>query len=167
MTGPTWLRRAGRLDTAGGETVLWSVAEGQRGRRWRSVRIAQGAVVVDLLLEVHPDGRWARLELATAAGLLTLHPESDRRSVHGNVVTPAGMRHLALGWGSAHRLVVEGEPVAACALLRANPPGLGPGLVVARDLAIHERVDAETPLADAGADGLPGPSWPLEDGATT
>lgn len=164
MTGRTWLRRAGRLDAGGGETLLWSVAEGRRGRRWRSLRLAaDGAMVADLLLEVDPAGRWARLELATAAGILTLHPEPDGQSIHGNVITPAGLRHLALGWGTDHRLVVEGEPVVACALARANPPGTGPGLVVTRDLVVHDRADVASPPA-AAADGLPGPSWPLEVG---
>ncbi len=164
MTGLPPLRRAGRLDAGGGETVLWSVAEGRRGRRWRSLRVgADGRVISNLLLEIDPGGRWARLELAASAGLLTLHPEADGQSAHGNVVTPAGMRHLALGWGSDHRLVVEGEPVAACALARANPPGSGRGLVVTPDLEVRERADVATPAA-VGADALPGPSWPLELG---
>lgn len=144
--------------------MLWSVAEGSRGRRWRSLRLASdGRPASDLLLELDPAGRWARLELATAAGLLTLHPDPDGRSIHGNVVTAAGMRHLALGWGSGHRLVVDGEPVAACALTRANPPGAGVGIVITRDLSVLERADVVPPAA-AGADGLPGPSWPLEVG---
>ena len=83
-----WLRRAGRLLLGGGETVLWSVAEGRRGRRWRSARRdADGNLVSDLLLELDPVGRWTRLELATTAGILTLHPEPDDTAVHGNVVT--------------------------------------------------------------------------------
>ncbi len=157
-----WLRRAGCLETGGGETVLWSVAEGGRGRRWRSLRRdAAGVLVADLLLEVDPVGRWTRLELATSGGMLTLHPDPDGRSAHGNVVTPAGMRHLAPPWGSGHRLVVEGEPVAAGALAAANPPGAGPGLVVSTDLAIAARSDVVSPYA-GGPDGLPGPSWALE-----
>lgn len=163
MTGRAWVRRAGRLDAGGGETVLWSVAEGRRGRRWRSLRLdADGRLLSDLLLETDSAGSWTRLELATAAGLLTLHPEHDGHSAHGNVVTATGMRHLALGWGSDHRLVVEGEPVATCALARANPPGAGPGAVVTRDLAVRERAVVQASPADAGADALPGPSWPLE-----
>jgi hypothetical protein len=165
MTGSTWLRRAGRLDAGGGETILWSVAEGRRGRRWRSLRRdAAGTVISDLLLEADPGGRWTRLELATAAGILTLHPVPDVHTVHGNVVASAGMRHLALAWGSAHRLVVEGEPVVAHALRRANPPGAGPGLVVRRDLAVHERADLVAVVHGGDSDDLPGPSWPLEVG---
>jgi hypothetical protein len=162
MTGaPAPLRRAGRLDGGAGETILWSVAEGRRGRRWRSLRLdAEGRVASDLLLEVDPAGRWTRLELATAAGLLTLHPEPDGGSVHGNLVAPAGMRHLALRWGSGHRLLVVGEPVAAAALATGAPAGSGRGLVVGRDLVVTERDDVAAP--GAGQDALPGPSWPLE-----
>ena len=157
-----WLRRAGRLEIGGGETVLWSVAEGRRGRRWRSLRRdAAGSLLADLLLEVDLLGRWVRLELTTAAGILTLHPDPHGRSAHGNVVTAAGMRHLAPPWGSGHRLVVEGEPVAAGALAAANPPGAGPGLVVSPDLAVAARPDVVSPPVGR-LDGLPGPSWPLE-----
>lgn len=165
--GQGWLRRAGRLDAGGGETVLWSVAEGRRGRRWRSLRCdAAGAVVIDLLLEVDPGGGWTRLELATAAGMLTLHPEPDGRSVHGNVVTEGGVVPVALPWSPDHRLLLPHEPVAAAALGsdEANPPS-GPAIVVDARL---EPVAAgvETP-PHRPPDGLPGPSWPLEvDGPT-
>jgi hypothetical protein len=157
-----WLRRAGCLWAGGGETVLWSVAEGRRGRRWRSLRRdAAGSLLADLLLEVDLLGRWARLELTTAAGILTLHPDPDGRSAHGNFVTAAGVRHLARPWGNGHRLVVEGEPVAAGALAAANPLGAGPGLVVSPDLAVTARPDVASPPV-GWLDGLPGPSWPLE-----
>lgn len=155
------LRRAGRLDAVGGETLLWSVAEGRRGRRWRSIRLAPGGHVLShLLLEVDPGGRWTRLELASPAGLLTLHPAPDGRSVHGNVVTPDGMRHLSVAWGSEHRLAVEGEPVLAAAFHDAARAGPGPGIVVGPDLALVERQDVVV-LGRAGS-ALPGPSWPLE-----
>jgi hypothetical protein len=162
-TPPAWLRRAGRLDLGGGETVLWSVAEGRRGRRWRSVRRdAAGRLVSGLLLELDPAGRWARLELATAEGMLTLHPTKDGTAADGNVVTAGGMRHLALEWGSDHRLLVAGEPVAAAALRPAMPPGPGAGLLVTPGLEVEWRPDVEVP--GAGAERLPGPSWPLEVG---
>lgn len=167
-TAPGWLRRAGRLDVGGGETVLWSVAEGRRGRRWRSLRLSsRGTVVSDLLLELDPAGLWSRLEISTAAGILTLHPEPDGRSVHGNIVTERGVLPLALPWSPGHRLLVPGEPVAAVALRRSNPPGTGPGLLVTAGLEVHESTDVVA-VPDGGAAGLPGPSWPLEvaeDGA--
>jgi hypothetical protein len=162
-----WLRRAGRLVTGGGETVLWSIAEGRRGRRWRSLRRdAGGSVVADLLLEVDPGGRWTRLELATAAGILTLHPEPDGRSVHGNVVTERGVAPLALAWSADHRLLLPAEPVAAAALGSDAPnPVPGPGLVV--DDRLEPRAIGATTPPPRPPDGLPGASWPLEIDDTT
>ena len=160
--GRGWLRRAGRLASGGGETVLWSVAEGRRGRRWRSLRRdTAGSVVADLLLEVDPAGRWTRLELATTTGILTLHPEPDERWVHGNVVTERGVVPLALPWSADHRLLLPGEPVAAAALGsdEANPPP-GPAIVVDRRLEPLEVEAAAMPRRPP--DGLPGASWPLE-----
>jgi len=160
--GTAWVRRAGRLDAGGGESILWSVAEGRRGRRWRSLRLdAHGGVVSDLLLETDPGGRWARLELATAAGILTLHPEPGDQEAHGNIVTGRGVVPLAFAWSPAHLLVVTGEPVAAAALARtATDTAPGPGLVVGRDLVV-EALDAIRAPSDLPGD-LPGPSWPLE-----
>ena len=160
--GLGWLRRAGRLDLGGGETVLWSVAEGRRGRRWRSIRRdAGGALVSDLLLELDPAGRWTRLELASAEGILTLHPKPDDSAVHGNVVTERGVLPLAFPWSPGHRLVVQGEPVAAVALgLRRADDSPAAGLRVTAELA----VTAEEAIVESAGPpaGLPGPSWPLE-----
>jgi hypothetical protein len=166
MTGrEPWLRRAGRLDLSDGATVLWSVAEGRRGRRWRSLRLdAAGQLLSDLLLETDPDGRWTRLELGTAAGLLTLHPAPDGGSAHGNVVTGRGVVPLALPWSARHRLLLPDEPVAAAALGARHgdrPQAPGPGLLVGADLAVTAS-DGDLPPMVAPADGLPGPSWPLE-----
>jgi len=159
--GAAWLRRAGSLDAGGGESVLWSVAEGRRGRRWRSVRRdAAGALLSDLLLEVDPEGRWTRLELASAEGILTLHPEPAATAVHGNLVTERGVLPLAFAWSPQHRLVVEGEPVAAVALAPMMPLGRGPALLVTAQLEVVAHADLAAPAA--AGDALPGPSWPLE-----
>jgi hypothetical protein len=162
-----WLRRAGRLELGGGETILWSVAEGRRGRRWRSARRdAGGGLLADLLLEVDPAGRWTRLELVTGRGILTLHPDPEGTRAHGNVVTGEGMRHLAFPWSAAHALLVEDEPVAACALgIAAGEPAAGPALVVRRGLEVAPSASSRRPARPPG--GLPGPSWPLEDDAET
>ena len=154
-----WLRRAGRLDLPDGSAVSWSVAEGRRGRRWHSIRrTADGALLSDLLLEVDSAGAWARLELATATGMLTLHPDPGRRSVHGNTVTSGGVRHHAFRWSADQHLAVAGEPIVALAL----PGGAGPGLLVGEDLAITPvaALPAIPPL-DVGE--LEGPTWPLEE----
>jgi hypothetical protein len=101
-----------------GATVVWSIAEGLRGRRWREVVTVGGSVRRSMLLEASPAGRATRLELTTAAGLLTLHPDSDTRELHGNVVTPTGIRHLRLEWSPEHELFVVDSPAAEAVALR-------------------------------------------------
>jgi hypothetical protein len=107
--------------------VTWSVADGARGRRWRAVLRDDGEAVGVLLLETAPDGRPTRLELGTAAGLLTLHPEGD--TLHGNVVRPEGIDHLALPWADADLLLVVGTPTTAAAAARrlGDRVGIGQG----------------------------------------
>ena len=101
------LRLGGRVATGDGRTITWSVAEGVRGRRWReAVTAADGRLEGSLLLEASMAGRPTRLEMTTAAGLLTLHPELDEASIHGNLVTPGGIHHLAFAWGPDHELLV-------------------------------------------------------------
>ncbi len=63
-----------------------------------------------LLLELDMGARFARLELTTRHGLLTLHPDPDGR-VHGNVVGPDGVRHVSMPWSEAHLLVLAEEPI--------------------------------------------------------
>jgi hypothetical protein len=160
----TPLRRAGQRPLPGNGDVLWSVAEGRRGRRWRALRRdASGAIVSDLLLELDPAGRWSRLELATSGGILTLHPEPDGSAVHGNVVTPSGVRPLALAWSADHRLLVEDDPVATVALDAGKDDAVaGPGIIIGTDLSVTATDAIEPPAARP--DSLPGPSWPLEAG---
>lgn len=141
-----------------------------------------------LLLEARPDGSPARLELATAAGLLTLHPEGT--TLHGNVVGPDGVEHLAFPWGDGHVLHVAGTPASAAAAARQLRQRLGvgegrsfPGVLVAPDLTVRQatfRVARVGPrgwrfvTADTGdetavtldLDGIPvlagERTWPLE-----
>lgn len=115
MSAP--LRSGGRAALPNGATIVWSVAEGARGRRWREAVTIDGGLVRSLLLEVSIAGRPTRLEMTTAAGLLTLHPDRDERELHGNVVTPTGIRHLAFGWSPEHELDVAGSPAAAAVAL--------------------------------------------------
>jgi hypothetical protein len=166
------VRRAGRVILADGRHVVWSVADGRRGRRWRATTTRDGALETAMLLEVGLDGRPTRLELATAAGLLTLHPEA------------AGWLH-----GHEHELEVEGQSitmaVTAGRLGRSTPVGEGrtvPVVVVSPDLAVRERsrrhvrvdkatwqIDREGHRFDVTIDerGLPiwsgeAAEWPLE-----
>lgn len=163
QSGPP-LRRAGQLPLSDNGDVLWSVAEGRRGLRWRAVRRDRsGAIVSDLFLELDPAGHWSRLELATSDGILTLHPEPDGSAVHGNVVTPNGVRPLALAWSATHRLLLPGDPVAAVALGAEWEDAVsGPGIVVGADLSVTATDAISRPTERPGS--LPGPSWPLEAG---
>jgi hypothetical protein len=116
MTAP--LRLGGRAGLDDGYTVVWSVAEGRRGRRWREAVARDGALVRSILLEVSPVGRPTYLELATGVGLLTLHPDAEGREIHGNVVTSGGIRHLRFGWSLDHELDVVGSTAAAAVALQ-------------------------------------------------
>lgn len=179
-----WLRRAGRGTLSGGHVLLWSVAEGRRGHRWRaSTRDARGAVLDDLLLEVEPGGRIVRIELTTAAGQLTFHPEPDEQSAHGNAVTRDGIRHIALPWNPGRRVELPWSPVAD-AVLVAGLSGAGerdlPVATIGRDLKPRLRSVTVMPggpgrwrvddrPVEVDSEGLPslaeGSTWPLEDPA--
>ena len=127
MTGP--LRLGGRAALDGGGAVVWSVAEGRRGRRWREVVTQGGGIARSVLLEVSPAGRASYLELATPSGLLTLHPDAHERELHGNAVTAGGIRHLRFDWSLDHALQVVGSSVAAAVALHrlAGIVALGEG----------------------------------------
>jgi hypothetical protein len=112
------LRSGGRATLPTGATVVWSLATGLRGRRWREAVTVDGGLVRSVLLEASPAGRATRLEVATPAGLLTLHPATDGRELHGNVVTEDGIRHLRFDWSAEHELFVVGSPAAAAVALR-------------------------------------------------
>jgi len=180
------LRRAGAGTDSGGGRVVWSVAEGGRGRRWREVRTSpSGAVRSSLLLETDPDGRFLHTEISTAAGLLTLHPEPDG-TLHGNVVDRAGVHHVAgLPWARDGVVLLEGSPISLAGAATLLAAAIEPGAVVARagvvvglDLALRregfrvERIGAATWRLDDGGHvdlddrGLPrlggGADWPLE-----
>ncbi len=187
-----FLRRAGRGRLPDGAILAWSAADGGRGRRWRAT-VADGEVLrMGLLFEVGSDGRPTRLELASAAGMLTLHPDADGSELHGNVVRRDGVDHLAFGWGPEHDLLAAGLPpllaVVGRRVAHALPIGEGSvrrAVVVDEGLACAEveyRLQRLGPGAwravlPAGgaldvvidADGLPAGAgaeagWPLELG---
>jgi hypothetical protein len=114
----TWVRRAGRVRLPDGAELLWSMAEGERGRRWRGTTTVDGRITHAVLIEVGTDLRPSRLELTTEAGMLTLHPERDGRSAHGNVVHRGGVRPLALPWSPDHEFEVIGRPIGTLIMLR-------------------------------------------------
>jgi hypothetical protein len=111
------LRFGGRGQGADGASVIWSVAEGTRGRRWREVRNAGQAVASSLLLETDPAGRFAHLELSTPSGLLTLHPEADG-TLHGHAIVSDGVEHVAgLAWDADGVVMLERSTVCRLAAI--------------------------------------------------
>jgi len=191
-------RDAARVRLAGhdrdrlGRDVTWTIADGERGRRWREVTVDPAGVLVrSLTLETGRGGQWLRLEIAAAAGLLSLHPDRDG-AVRGNIVAGDGIRHLDLGALDPPLVDIRGSLVGEAALCRALerlvPAGQGTATRVARvedDLSVTivelavERRDARTWELTDGEDvrtiavgelGRPatGPSsveWPLETGS--
>jgi hypothetical protein len=166
--------------------VVWSVAEGRPGRRWREVRrSSDGALLTSLLLETDPEGAFAHTELSSAAGLLTLHPEG-RGTLHGNVVTEHRLRHVAgLAWTPGSIVLVHGSVLAAAAATRILAGVVRPGashdvtgvsISVELDvepIRVTVRRTAETdwqlgsaPVLHVDDDGLPvladARTWPLE-----
>ncbi len=192
MSNASHLRRAGAVTLPGGRRLAWTLAEGSRGRRWRAaVTGADGHLAEVLLVETNPSGALGRLELSTAAGLLTLHPAGSPVRLHGNIVRPAGVEHLSLPWSPAHALFAAASPITA-AVAAAGPAAvagvgegrtiraveIGPGLTVREATwRIAHTSDSRWRMlaADGGpslllvldADGLPtgddAASWPLED----
>jgi len=151
--------------SADGSIVTWSMAEGRRGSRWREVRVADGAIVSSLLLELDPDSRFAHLELSTPAGLLTLHPEGDG-TLHGNAIGADGIRHIvAVPWQPDDLLLVDGSTIARAAAARHGSTTTG--VVVAADLTLDRRpIGLGERVVELDADGLPaledGETWPMD-----
>jgi hypothetical protein len=156
------VRFGGRAATPDGGTIVWSVAEGPRGRRWREAIVHGGSLRRSLLLEVSPAGAPTRLEVTGAAGLLTLHPDIDGRELHGNVVTPSGIRHLRFDWSFEHELFVVGSPAVATVALRrfADILAVGEG----RPVPVVWSDDALEPRPGAWQVMRTGPdAWELRD----
>ena len=110
MARGAFVRRAGSGRLLDGRRLTWTVADGSRGRRWRSTTIdADGRLVLALLVEVAPDGTLAKLEAAAPSGLLTLHPEGE--TLHGNLAGPAGIEHVRRPFGTGWAMLVDASPI--------------------------------------------------------
>ncbi|HET9613482.1 MAG TPA: hypothetical protein VFP22_01615 [Candidatus Limnocylindrales bacterium] len=165
------MRRAGHGRAADGSIVVWSLAEGRRGRRWREVVTTGEGIRSSLLLELDPDGRFSHLELSTPAGLLTLHPEGDG-SLHGNAVRAGGIEHVrGLAWSAGRVVVLDGSAVcAAVAATTVGSPAVSTarGLRIGLDLAL-ELGEVTIDPGNATDGGLPNlrdsSSWPLDEPA--
>ena len=119
-----------------------------------------------LLLELAPEGRFSHLELSTAAGLLTLHPEGDG-TLHGNAVTTRGIEHVrGLPWAPATVVLVEGSAVCE-AIAASSRPVAAEVLRVGLDLALSRVRLAPKARPSVSPDGLPwldqSASWPLDE----
>ena len=112
----TLLRRAGSGRLTDGSRLVWTVAEGSRGRRWRWTHTTNAGLASVGLLELDEQGAFSRLELGSPVGLLTLHVDDSGGEVHGNVAGPAGMQHLRFLWSSDNSVLVDGEPLVAAAM---------------------------------------------------
>lgn len=165
-----YLRRAGRNGRGDGSVLLWSIAEGGRGARWRASTRLGDALLWDLLLETGVDGRPGRLEITAPAGQLTLHPEADGRSAHGNVVTTGGVLPLARDWTGHHWFASRPDPILAAAMCRALRVELRVGesrrlpvLHVDATLTVRAGHRAVTRLAEARwvVEEADGPAWEL------
>jgi hypothetical protein len=156
------LRRAGTGRLPDGGTVAWSAADGRRGRRWRWTVTDGSALRHAGLIELDMAGRFARLELSSRFGLLTLHPDTNGRSIHGNVVTPEGVRPLAFDWHARAGVEIAADAFATAILLA----GEGSGTLVVRE---RLGVVAGTGSARLARDqrGVPrlgaAKEWPLEE----
>ena len=154
--GARYVRRAGRAGLLHGSVLLWSIAEGARGARWRASTRRGDGLLSHLLLEVGRDGRPGRLEITTAAGQLTLHPAPDGLSAHGNVVSARGVRPLVHEWSTRHWFGSRESPVMAAAMVRSlrGEMGVGefrvvPGLHVEDDLQVGQGQRGVRRLTDA------------------
>ncbi len=130
-----FLRVGGRGSTPAGRSIIWSVAEGTKGRRYREVCRAGEGIAHSLLLETDPAGRFSHLELSTPSGLLTLHPESDG-TLHGHAIVSDGVEHVAgLDWEPDAIVVIDDSVVCVIAAAHLLRPTLAAGASLARHAA--------------------------------
>ena len=160
------LRRAGRGHLADGRLVTWSVAEGSRGRRWRWTVSDDTSLEHAGLIELGHGRSFVRLELETAAAMLTLHPTDDGTGAHGNVVRAVRVDPIAVPWRAGDGVHIVRDPFATALL-----GGDREALVVEADLTIRMAGGRTVPRGPAprlqvderGVPALIDPSeWPLE-----
>lgn len=116
------------------------------------------------LLELDGTGRFTRLERDAADGLLTLHPEQDGRTVHGNRIRSGGVDPIGLAWTEDGGLRFQDDAFGS-----ALCQGTGSWLVIAPDGVIRtDRPEAVASIPALAVDdrGVPrlddAAEWPLE-----
>jgi hypothetical protein len=127
--------------------------------------VHQAFLGVSGLIELEPDGRFSRLELASSGGLLTFHPDETGRSAHGNIVTANAVLPIATRWRPEWSVGIVEDPFGS-----AVAGWRGDGLVVTwhrdelvwREPGHHSDVFA-LPRDERGLPQLANPAeWPLE-----
>jgi hypothetical protein len=158
MTAPRRLAGSGRW---GDRTVVWTMSEGRRGRRWRELVTHEGSIILSLLLETDTDGRFSHLELSSGGALLTLHREANG-TLHGNRVDRDGIEHvIGVAFDPDGPILIDDSVIAAAAAAwqeTRSGRGAPMRMVVIDSAARVSIVDgaAATPLVVAiDADGAP------------
>ena len=120
----------------------------------------EGSLVHVGLIELDIDGRFARLELETVTGMLTLHPARDGRSAHGNVVRPDRVDPIVVDWPATVAIAIAGDPFGS-----SVAGWRGTGWVVRDDLTLEQDAIA-VPSLERDRRGVPllleALEWPLE-----
>jgi len=155
-------RLAGHERDSRNRDVVWTAADGRNGRRWRELAVDTAGHARTLLLETDQQGTWQRLEISGLDGLLTLHPESDG-SIHGNIASRTGVRHLSLGKLKPPRVDVPGSLVVEAALCwgLVRQMRLGESRVI-QVVSIAEPVSVA--LAELTVERRTTAAWELRDG---
>ena len=160
-----WLRRAGRGRPDPESVVVWSVAEGNRGRRWRWAVTHESGLRVVGLAERLPSGAFGRLELATAGVLLTFHPDPGGGSAHGNVVAADGVRPIEVDWDDRWAVGIREDAFGSAV---CGWSGVGFAVDLADGLAWREPGEhADVAALKCDERGVPildeAVEWPLEE----
>jgi hypothetical protein len=93
--------------------------------------------------------------------MLTLHPDHDRRSAHGNVARPGGVDAVEVAWSDDDGLAIGDDPFGS-----AVAGWRGRGLVVGPDLELRRDDGDDTRALELDERGIPrldeAREWPLE-----
>lgn len=112
------------------------------------------------LVEVDVAGGFARVERGTTGGMLTLHPEPEGRTAHGNVVRAGGVEPVTIDWWAEATIAFDDDGFGS-----AVAGWSGSGWTVAADLSIRRDAPRVAPL-DRDERGVPtlddASEWALE-----
>jgi hypothetical protein len=141
--------------------VQWLVA----GLAHRQQRCQHAEEMVGLrhagLVELDAEGRFVRLELETAEGMLTLHPDTERSAVHGNVVRRERVDPIEFRWSDDDAVAIDGDPFGS-----AVAGWRGRGWRVGMDLSILRADDGHSAALELDGRGIPlvtgAQEWALE-----